>query len=81
MLPAGSVVHFSCIAGHAEDEGTVRYLMDTALQAGLQARFVAIDDIGYDAVDGCFVDADNHILHRGDDAGAVPGADAALKTP
>lgn len=59
MLPAGSVVHFSCIAGHAEDEGTVRYLMDTALQAGLQARFVAIDDIGYDAVDGCFVDADN----------------------
>ena len=24
-----------------------------------------------------FVDADNHILHRGDDAGAVPGADAS----
>ncbi len=32
-----SAAHFTCLMPHAEDEGTLRYMMDTALEAGLAA--------------------------------------------
>jgi glutathionylspermidine synthase len=41
-------VHFAAVRDHPEDEGTVDYLRDTALQAGLATHRLAIDDIGWD---------------------------------
>jgi glutathionylspermidine synthase len=40
-------VHFTCVRDHDEDRGTVDYLRDTATQAGLDAPFLFIDDIGW----------------------------------
>jgi glutathionylspermidine synthase len=41
-------VHFTCMTELAEDRGTVEYLRDTAMQAGIDAPFIAIGDIGWD---------------------------------
>lgn len=51
-------VHFCCDADSEEDRGTVDYLRDTALQAGLEAPFLAVDHIGWDGLRGAFTDAD-----------------------
>ena len=53
-------VHFSAVRGHEEDRGTVDYLRDTAVQAGLRAPFVAIEDIGWDG--RRFVDRDDDAI-------------------
>ena len=42
------VVHFACAGGSAEDRGTVDYLRDTAIQAGLTAPFLEMAGIGWD---------------------------------
>jgi len=42
----------------AEDHLTVTYLRDTAQQAGLQTRHIAIQDIGWNPDRHCFVDAE-----------------------
>jgi len=55
-------IHFSCMADSVEDRTTIEYFRDTALQAGKQVPFVAIQDIGWDGAR--FVDLDN----RGMDA-------------
>lgn len=44
-----SPVHFACVSGNVEDYMTVSYLRDTAAQAGIETRFVAIEDVGWDA--------------------------------
>ncbi|MGQ0662712.1 MAG: glutathionylspermidine synthase family protein [Pseudomonadota bacterium] len=49
-------VHFACVRDHDEDRGTVDYLRDTALQAGLETPFLLIDEIGWDGQR--FVDLD-----------------------
>jgi glutathionylspermidine synthase len=41
-------VHFCCDAESIEDRGTVDYLRDTAIQAGLEAPFLAMEEIGWD---------------------------------
>jgi glutathionylspermidine synthase len=41
-------VHFAAVKDHAEDAGTVDYLRDTAMQAGLTTHRIAIEDIGWD---------------------------------
>lgn len=41
-------VHFSCARDSAEDRGTVDYLRDTAIQAGIEAPFLFMDEIGWD---------------------------------
>ena len=41
-------VHFACAAGSAEDRGTLDYLRDTALQAGLSAPALEMGEIGWD---------------------------------
>ncbi len=41
-------VHFTCVRDHDEDRGTTDYLRDTAIQAGLDTRFLFIDEIGWD---------------------------------
>lgn len=46
-LPAAPI-HFTCVGGHAEDEGNIGYLRDTAMQAGFNTRWLAVEDIGWD---------------------------------
>ena len=41
-------VYFAAVKDHAEDNGTVEYLRDTAVQAGLETERLAIEDIGWD---------------------------------
>ena len=47
MEIAGNRVHFTCVRDHPEDRGTVDYLRDTAIQAGLDTEFLHIDEIGW----------------------------------
>jgi glutathionylspermidine synthase len=44
-LPGG--IHFTCQRDSEEDRGTVDYLRDTAMQAGLDAPFLHVDEIGW----------------------------------
>jgi glutathionylspermidine synthase len=48
QLPARGPVYFTCDAESAEDQGTLDYLRDTAMQAGLEAVPIDIGDIGWD---------------------------------
>ena len=41
-------VHFTCMRDTAEDRGNVDYLRDTAIQAGGDAPFLFMDEIGWD---------------------------------
>ena len=50
-------VYFSAVKDHAEDGGTVDYLRDTAIQAGLDTARIDIEDIGWDG--GRFLDLDD----------------------
>lgn len=66
--PDISNVHFTSLTPHAEDEGTVRYMMDAALEAGLSVKFVPAAEIGWsvssDVRDsGDFVDLDDNPIH------------------
>jgi glutathionylspermidine synthase len=47
-LPADGRVYFSGDPDCAEDQGNLEYLRDTAIQAGLDARPIAIGEIGWD---------------------------------
>ncbi|MCC8195166.1 MAG: glutathionylspermidine synthase family protein [Deltaproteobacteria bacterium] len=51
-------MHFSCVAGSAEDLATVHYLRDCAEQAGITTRHIYIEDIGVDQ-NGQFIDLEN----------------------
>ena len=42
-----AALHLTCAAPHTEDEGTLRYLLDTALEAGWTAKTIAAADIGW----------------------------------
>lgn len=44
----GIRLYFTHVRDHAEDGGTVEYLRDTAVQAGLDTQRLAIEDIGWD---------------------------------
>jgi len=60
----GAPMHFTCLMPHAEDEGTLRYMLDTALEAGLAGKTLSAADIGWttpvdapaSSLDGFFVD-------------------------
>ncbi|MHB2166383.1 glutathionylspermidine synthase family protein [Alsobacter sp. R-9] len=56
-IAAGRPLHVTCMDGSPEDRGTVAYLQDCAVQAGLQSPFIALGDIGL-SPDGHFVDLD-----------------------
>lgn len=60
----GHTIHFSGIKEHAEDEQTVLYLRDTCEQAGVNAKSVFIDDIGWDESRSRFVDLDEQVIER-----------------
>lgn len=49
-------VYFTCVDESTEDVGNVEYLMDTAIQCGLDARHLFIGEIGWDRLRREFVD-------------------------
>lgn len=51
-------LHLASCKGSAEDEGTVRYIEECAVQAGVDTAFLNLEDIGIDA-NGHFTDADD----------------------
>jgi len=61
-FPAGTPLYFSCVQDNEEDLGNVEYLRDTALQAGIHARLLFVEDIGWDAPAGCFVDLEGQAV-------------------
>jgi glutathionylspermidine synthase len=50
------LVHFACVRESEEDFGNLEYLRDTALQAGIDARSVYVQDIGWHDTQCAFVD-------------------------
>lgn len=58
-----SLLHFTCYAASKEDFGTVAYMMDCALQAGLNPKFIDLSQIGIDA-QGRFTDQDDLVIDR-----------------
>jgi glutathionylspermidine synthase len=54
----GGVLHLASVKENDEDLGTVEYLRDCALQAGWDARRIAIEDLGWDGAR--FVDLEDH---------------------
>jgi glutathionylspermidine synthase len=62
-VSANTIVHFSCMKDSDEDRGTIEYQRDVATQAGLETRFVFVEDIGWADQGGCFVDADNERIN------------------
>ncbi len=52
-------LHFSCIKDTLEDLTTTEYLRDCAIQAGLDTKFIFIDDIGWSAEENEFFDVYN----------------------
>lgn len=59
-----SLLHFSSLRGNEEDFLTVEYLRDTAQQAGLETRYLALEDIGWAARESCFVDLAGKPIQR-----------------
>lgn len=62
MLPRDFPLHLTCAMPHAEDEGTVRYLQATALEAGLATKRLPIDAIGWDGRQ--FLDLEDQPIRR-----------------
>jgi glutathionylspermidine synthase len=60
---ASKRVHFTCAAESEEDVGNLDYLRDVAVQAGLDARFIDVSQIGWDAVAKTFVDESLSPIH------------------
>ena len=60
QLPADGRVYFAADPESPEDIGTVDYLRDTATQAGIDARAIAIADLGWDG--RRFVDLDERAV-------------------
>ena len=60
---AGTVVHFTCAGDSEEDVGNLDYLRDVATQGGVSTRFIPIDQVGWDATAGCFIDEENEEIH------------------
>ena len=92
IFPQGGFVHFSSDPDFVEDRQTVRFLEDLARQAGLDPKFVALDQIGLNA-DGRFVDDENWLIQalfklypweqmlRDDYAEPLPRADVTVLEP
>ncbi|GAB4166355.1 MAG: glutathionylspermidine synthase family protein [Thalassobaculales bacterium] len=58
-IPAGGPVHLACLRGSAEDAGTIEYMADAAAQAGHETRLLYVDEIGWQAAAGRFVDRED----------------------
>lgn len=51
-----NLMHFSCMEDTLEDLMTVKYMEDVARQAGLDTRFLYIEQLGFDRQRQCFTD-------------------------
>lgn len=49
-------MHFCCVEDSLEDLMTVKYLEDVAQQAGLDTRFLYMEQLGFDTSQNCFTD-------------------------
>ncbi|MBK9991895.1 MAG: glutathionylspermidine synthase family protein, partial [Verrucomicrobia bacterium] len=58
----GGLVHFVSVRDHDEDGMTVTYLRDTCEQAGLSTKWLAVEDIGWDAKAKRFVDNELSVI-------------------
>ncbi|WP_213997825.1 glutathionylspermidine synthase family protein [Arsukibacterium sp.] len=56
QLPLAQPFYFSSVTESIEDKGTVDYLMDIALQAGLNCRYIQLEQLG--DIEGQLVDMD-----------------------
>ena len=56
-------MHFGCVDS-VEDEMTVGYLRDTAMQAGLATVGIRMEEIGWDGRADAFVDLDGRAIHN-----------------
>ena len=61
MFAPGYHLHFASMSDNEEERATVKYLEDCAKQAGLNPKFVALQDIGLDH-GGRFADADSYVI-------------------
>jgi glutathionylspermidine synthase len=61
ILTPGRELHFACCRDTEEDRGTVQYLEDCAIAAGISTRFIYIEDIGRDE-EGRFSDLDDQVI-------------------
>lgn len=55
-------IHFASQQGHVEDFMTVNYLRDTAIQAGLETVYLAVEEIGWNHQRQAFVDMNERPL-------------------
>lgn len=55
------ILHVACCKDTEEDRGTVQYLQDCASAAGIETRFVYVEDIGRDANNG-LTDLDDNLI-------------------
>src|SRR4051812_2076495 len=60
--PLGPLVHFSSM-DDLEDGMTTAYLAETAVQAGVRAQLVGVNDIGWDPDEREFVDVSNERIN------------------
>lgn len=51
-----NLMHFCCQEGSMEDLMTVKYMEDVAQQAGLDTRFLYMNELGFDTRQNCFTD-------------------------
>lgn len=64
ISPAGEYLHFGCDTDSYEDVGNIRYLMDTACQAGCTATLISMKDIGTRPGSLSFVDRHLNPIRR-----------------
>ena len=59
LKSASRLIHFASLSENEEDWVCTHYIMDTAVQAGFEARHIFVEDIGWSEEDHVFVDLDN----------------------
>ncbi|MBA3856574.1 MAG: hypothetical protein C0507_06635 [Cyanobacteria bacterium PR.3.49] len=57
------IIHLASVEDSAEDEDTVRYLQSCALQAGMDARFIYMKDLGFDSF-GQLIDLEGNVINQ-----------------
>ena len=57
----GETLHFTCCKDTDEDRGTVQYLEDCANEAGIETKFVYVEDIGHGEGD-VLTDLDSQVI-------------------
>jgi glutathionylspermidine synthase len=58
------ILYFTCVKDSLEDYTTTAYLQDCAMQGGLETAFIYIKDIGWDNINGYFVDMDGRPIRN-----------------